>query len=78
MTRIVVRISSGPQFQGWLVHTPDGALVGMIRMDTGTPDLGRMVGPHVLLSQVVEITRFQWHRMILHVPTWVEVPRADA
>lgn len=67
--RTVLPVTTQGGSGGWLVYSPQGALIALIQRQPGPPvKLSAIIGPHVLLDTMLTITSHQWTRLAAYVP----------
>jgi hypothetical protein len=67
--RIVVPVTTHSGAGGWLVYSPEGALVALIQRQPSPPvKLASIIGPHVLTEVMLTLTSHQWTRLVAYVP----------
>lgn len=67
--RIVCPVSTHSGESGWLVYQATGELIAMIQAQPGPPiKLSTIVGPHVMLSVMLNLTAPLWRRLVANVP----------
>lgn len=67
--RTVVPVTTQGGAGGWLVYSPQGALIALIQRQPGPPvKLSAIIGAHVLTDVMLTITSHQWTRLVARLP----------